>query len=199
MRIYTVVGARPQFIKASIINKEIEKTKNTIKPIFETIIHTGQHYDENMSENFFSELRIPKPKYNLGVGGGTHGENTGRMIELIEKILLKDKPDFLLLYGDTDSTLAGAIAASKIGIPILHIEAGLRSFSKRQPEEINRLITDHLSYICFAPTKLSVNNLVKEGIAKDKIFLSGDILVDCIRYFGISDLNKCKCSYNFTI
>ena len=190
MKLYTVVGARPQFIKASVISQEFKKTKDSKYEISETIIHTGQHYDENMSEKFFRELGIPEPVYNLGIGGGTHGENTGRMIELIEKILINDSPDSLLLYGDTDSTLAGSIAASKLGIPIFHIESGLRSFIKNQPEEINRLITDHLSYACFAPTELAKNNLINEGISKDKIFVCGDVMADCVRVFGKDNSNN---------
>ena len=196
MKIFTMVGTRPQFIKASVLSKEIEKTINTEQPISEILIHTGQHYDQNMSDKFFKELGIPEPKYNLGVGGGTHGENTGRMIELIEKILIAEKPDFLLVYGDTDSTLAGSIAASKIGVPILHVESGLRSYIRTQPEEINRLITDHLSHTCFAPTKLAVDNLLKEGIEEKRIFLSGDIMVDCVRVFGSGDINKCSTFIN---
>ena len=169
MKITTVIGTRPQFIKASVISNEFNKTLKTKKPILETIIHTGQHYDQNMSDDFFSELNIPNPKFNLGIGGGSHGENTGRMIESLERILIKEIPNFLLLYGDTDSTLAGAIAGSKLKIPIIHIEAGLRSFDKTQPEEINRIITDHISSICFAPSITAVNNLIKEGINR-KIF-----------------------------
>lgn len=187
MNIFTVIGTRPQFIKAAVISNEISKTQETDNQIYETIIHTGQHYDKNMSEKFFEELSIPKPKYNLGIGGGTHGENTGRMIQSIEKILLKQKPDFLLVYGDTDSTLAGSIAASKLQIPILHIEAGLRSFNSNQPEEINRKLTDHLSYICFAPTEIAVKNLLNEGINKERIFLSGDVMVDTSRIFANFD------------
>ena len=187
MNIYTVIGARPQFIKAAVISNEISKTQETDDKIYETIIHTGQHYDRNMSEKFFEELLIPKPKYNLGIGGGTHGENTGKMIQSIEKILLEKKPDFLLVYGDTDSTLAGSIAASKLQIPILHIEAGLRSFNSNQPEEINRKLTDHLSYICFAPTDIAVKNLLNEGITKERIFLSGDVMADTSRIFASLD------------
>ena len=159
MKIITVIGARPQFIKASALSREIKKNQN----INEVIIHTGQHYDTNMSDIFFDELEIPKPKYNLGIGGGTHGQNTGRMIEGIESILITEKPDYLIVYGDTDSTLAGALAAVKIHIPVVHIEAGLRSFNKRMPEEINRILTDNCSKFLFTPTETAINNLLNEG------------------------------------
>lgn len=188
MNITTVIGARPQFIKASVLSREFKKTDNSKKPIRETIIHTGQHFDTNMSQNFFKELGIPEPKCNLGIGGGTNGENTGRMMEKIEAIFIKNKPDYLLVYGDTDSTLAATISASKLKIPIIHIEAGLRSFIKSQPEEINRIITDHLSDICFVPSENSKKNLLAEGINEKKIFVSGDVMIDAIRIF--SDIRK---------
>ena len=180
MKIITVIGARPQFIKASALSREINKNKN----INEIIIHTGQHYDSNMSDIFFDELEIPKPKYNLGIGGGTHGQNTGRMIEGIENILIAEKPDYLIVYGDTDSTLAGALAAVKIHIPVIHIEAGLRSFNKRMPEEINRILTDNSSKLLFTPTETAVNNLLNEGFNKNNIFNVGDIMFDTALYFG---------------
>ena len=192
MKVITIVGARPQFIKASIISKEIINSNkiNTLK-IEEIIIHTGQHYDKNMSANFFSDLNIPHPKYNLAIGGGSHGYNTGNMIIKIEEILLNEKPDYVILYGDTDSTLAGAIAASKINIQILHIEAGLRSYDIYQPEEKNRVITDYLSSMCFAPTQDSVNNLLKENIDKSKIFLCGDIMIDLL-FSAKNNLSKAE-------
>lgn len=175
-----MIGARPQFIKASALSREIIKNNS----INEVIIHTGQHYDANMSEIFFDELEIPKPKYNLGIGGGTHGQNTGRMIEGIENILLIEKPDYLIVYGDTDSTLAGALAAVKIHIPVVHIEAGLRSFNKKMPEEINRILTDNCSDLLFTPTETAVNNLLNEGFNNNIIHNVGDIMYDTALYFG---------------
>ena len=182
MKLATIVGARPQFIKAASLSQEINRHPGN--QLFEIIIHTGQHYDYKMSEKFFEELGIPRPKYNLEISGGTHGENSGRMIENIEKVLIKENPDLVILYGDTDSTLSGAIAASKLYIPIAHVEAGLRSFNRKQPEEINRVITDHLSDICFAPTDQAVFNLEKEGISKNKIIRTEDVMADTARIFG---------------
>ncbi|MFN3759890.1 MAG: non-hydrolyzing UDP-N-acetylglucosamine 2-epimerase [Algoriphagus aquaeductus] len=191
IKIVTIIGARPQIIKAAALSREIKV--NFSSKIKEIIVHTGQHYDHNMSAVFFDELDIPYPDYNLGIGSGTHGEATGKMIEGIEKILLDLKPDFVVLYGDTNSTLAGAIAASKIHIPIVHIEAGLRSFNKRMPEEINRILCDHSSTLLFAPTENGFNNLLREGfkntnspytIDNPGIFNSGDIMLDNSIYFG---------------
>ena len=179
--IYTILGARPQFIKASPLSKEINSTyKNYLK---EEIIHTGQHYDANMSANFFNELELKKPEYQLNINKGTHGANTGRMIEGIEKILLEKKPDGVIVYGDTNSTLAGSLAACKLNIPIFHIEAGLRSFNRNQPEEQNRILTDHLSDLCFAPTNQAQDNLLKESIKKERIIRTGDIMADTSRIF----------------
>ena len=158
-KIVSIIGARPQFIKAGAISRKI--LENT--EIEEILIHTGQHYDSKMSEVFFKELGIPSPKYNLGIGGFSHGAMTGRMIEGIEKILLEEKPNFTLVYGDTDSTLAGALASVKLQIPVIHIEAGLRSFNMQMPEEINRILTDRVSSLLFAPTKRAVENLQREG------------------------------------
>ena len=138
----------------------------------EQILHTGQHYDVAMSDQFFSELGIPLPAFNLGIGGGSHGSNTGRMLESIEQVLLNHPPDVLLVYGDTDSTLAGGLAASKLKIPVVHVESGLRSFNRYQPEEQNRVLIDHLAELCFAPTELAVSNLRREGIAEERIFLA---------------------------
>ncbi len=183
LKITTIIGARPQFIKASALSREIKKFNLNRKRINEAIIHTGQHYDKNMSDIFFQELNIPKPKYYLGVGGGSHGENTGRMIELIEKKIIKESPDLCIVYGDTDSTLAASIAATKINIPIAHIEAGLRSGNKSMPEEINRIIADQCADYLFCPTKNSVKNLKNEGYKNNKIFHVGDIMFDNFLFF----------------
>ena len=182
--IYTIIGARPQFVKAAAVSRAIRKNMNKLCTINEIIIHTGQHYDDKMSKQFFLELGIPKPAINLGIGGGSHGSNTGRMIEAIEKVLMDGKPDAVLVYGDTDSSLAAAIAACKINISILHVEAGLRSYNATQPEEKNRKIIDHISEICFAPTKAAADNLKKEGIVESKIQLIGDVMADSARIFS---------------
>ncbi len=181
MKIITIIGARPQFIKAAVVSRAFRQYRADIK---EVIVHTGQHYDINMSDVFFDELEIPAPAYNLGIGGGTHGQNTGRMIEKIEEVLLLEKPDWLLVYGDTDSTLAGAIAASKLHIRVAHVEAGLRSFNRAMPEEINRILTDHISSLLFTPTKSAGMNLTRENIDKSKVHLVGDVMYDAALYFG---------------
>lgn len=180
MKIVTIIGARPQFIKAVVISLNLRKTAG----VQEVVVHTGQHYDDNMSRVFFNELKIPKPKYNLGVGSGSHGWQTAVMLQEIEKVLIKEKPDRVLVYGDTNSTLAGTLAAAKLHIPVAHVEAGLRSFNKKMPEEINRVLTDHISDILFAPTKLAVDNLLMEGINKNKIFKIGDVMYDAAIYYG---------------
>ena len=174
MKIVTILGARPQFIKASILSK-LFKSKKGFKEI---IIHTGQHYDFAMSDIFFHELKIPKPHYNLGVKSNQHGEMTGIMLIKIEKLLLKIKPDFTIVYGDTNSTLAGALAARKLNIPVIHIEAGLRSFNKQMPEEINRILTDHSSTYLFAPSKIAKNHLSNENIDNKRVFEVGDTMLD---------------------
>ena len=161
MKLVTIIGARPQIIKAAALSRAI-KTHYADR-IQEVIVHTGQHYDENMSQVFFDELQIPHPDYNLHVGSASHGVQTARMTEGIEEILLKEKPDFIVLYGDTNSTLAGAVAAAKIHVPIVHIEAGLRSFNKAMPEEINRIVCDHCSTLLFSPTHAGIENLKREG------------------------------------
>lgn len=180
MKIVTIVGARPQFIKAASVSARLRKKIG----VSEILVHTGQHYDDSMSGIFFDELEIPRPNYNLEVGGGSHGQNTGRMIEKIENVLFQEKPDWLLVYGDTDSTLAGAIAACKLDIPIAHVEAGLRSFNRRMPEEMNRILTDHASTHLFAPTQTAIDQLESEGISREDVTFSGDVMFDTAIHFG---------------
>lgn len=180
----TVVGARPQFIKAAALSRAIAASQARDRPLVERILHTGQHFDAAMSDQFFSELGIPQPAFHLGIGGGSHGANTGRMLEAIEGVLLAERPDAVLVYGDTDSTLAGALAASKLKIPVLHVEAGLRSFNRQQPEEQNRVLTDHLAELCFAPTETAVANLQREGIPEQRIVRTGDVMADAARIYG---------------
>jgi UDP-GlcNAc3NAcA epimerase len=178
-KIFTVVGARPQFIKAAVVSRAIANTEG----ITEVLVHTGQHYDSNMSDVFFDELDIPRPHHHLGVGGGTHGQNTGRMLEKLEALMKVEKPDWLLVYGDTDSTLAGALAASKLHIPVAHVEAGLRSFNRRMPEEINRVLTDHVSSVLFAPSVTAVKHLANEGIVGNKVQVVGDVMYDAALFY----------------
>jgi UDP-GlcNAc3NAcA epimerase len=179
MIVATVVGARPQFVKASMVSRALRACG-----VNELLIHTGQHYDENMSDVFFRALDIPRPSVNLGIGSGTHGAQTGRMLEQIESVLLANRPDMLVVYGDTNSTLAGALAAAKLQITIAHVEAGLRSFDKRVPEEINRIVTDHVSDLLLAPTKAAVGNLMNEGVPETKIFEVGDVMYDTALHYG---------------
>ena len=192
MKLVTIIGARPQIIKAAALSRAIRN--HYANQIQEVIVHTGQHYDENMSQVFFDELQIPRPAYNLHVGSASHGVQTARMTEGIEALLIKEQPDYIVLYGDTNSTLAGAIAAAKIHVPIVHIEAGLRSYNKSMPEEINRIVCDHCSTLLFSPTLTGVENLKREGFPMDndgpytidnpKVFHCGDIMYDNSLYFA---------------
>ena len=176
-KIATVVGARPQFVKTSLLSKALEGAG-----VHEVLIHTGQHYDDTMSAIFFREMAIPKPQYNLGIGGLSQGAQTGKMLEALETVLLAEKPQALMVYGDTNSTLAGALAGAKLQIPIVHIEAGLRCYNRDTPEEINRVLTDHLSEVLFCPSAIAKDQLKKEGIEKG-VHVVGDIMVDCLRTF----------------
>ena len=180
-KIITVVGARPQFIKAATLSRQFK-----LAGVEELIIHTGQHFDANMSDVFFEEMEIPKPAFQLDIHGLTHGAMTGRMLEGIEEILLKEKPDGLLVYGDTNSTLAGALAASKLHIPVIHVEAGLRSYNMEMPEEINRILTDRISTVLFCPTDTAINNLKREGYdtMPIKIIKNGDVMQDAAMYYA---------------
>ena len=200
MKICTVIGARPQFIKAAPVSRAIRNHPQ----IEESLIHTGQHYDSNMSKVFFDELDIPHPEVHLGIGSSSHGKQTGRMLESIEQTLLTSKPDWVLVYGDTNSTLAGALAAAKLQIPIIHVEAGLRSFNMRMPEEVNRILTDHVSTLLLTPTTAADTNLTDEGIDADKIVNVGDVMYDAANFFGqkaeresqiMDDLKLTKGSY----
>lgn len=191
-KIVTIIGARPQIIKSSAINRAI-KTKFSDQ-LEEVIVHTGQHYDENMSAIFFEEMGIPTPSYNLNVGSGSHGQQTAKMIEGLETLFLKENPTAVLVYGDTNSTIAGALAAAKIHIPVVHVEAGLRSFNKAMPEEVNRIACDHMSTILFTPTKTGLDNLMREGFSENKdvkatanqpkIYQCGDVMYDNSLYFS---------------
>lgn len=176
MKVCTVVGARPQFIKAAVVSHELRKKHE------EVLIHTGQHYDHNMSELFFEELDIPKPDYNLGISGGSHAEMTGRMMIELEKVLQKEKPDWLLVFGDTNSTLAAALAAAKIHIPICHVEAGVRTHSRTNPEEINRICTDHVSELLLASTPDGYEGLCKEGLNDRGIFVGDPMYEAFVQY-----------------
>jgi UDP-GlcNAc3NAcA epimerase len=184
LHIITIVGARPQFIKAAAVSRAIVEYngQSDTATLQEKIIHTGQHYDENMSQIFFEELEIPQPDRNLEVGSGAHGQQTGEMLAQIETVLLEEKPDWVLIYGDTNSTLAGALAAAKLHIPVAHVEAGLRSFNQRMPEEINRVLADHVSRLLFCPTDTAVKNLAHEGITQG-VCRTGDVMYDCVLFY----------------
>jgi len=180
MNIITIVGARPQFIKAAAVSASL----SAMPAVAERLLHTGQHFDDNMSDVFFRELGIPRPTWNLGLGGGTHGAMTGAQLAGIERVLMDERPDAVLLYGDTNSTLAGALAAAKLNIRVAHVEAGLRSFNRRMPEEINRVLTDHVSHWLFAPTDAAVANLKREGIDGPHVHQVGDVMYDAALHFS---------------
>lgn len=182
MKILTIIGARPQFVKAAVVSRELSNSKN----IQEIIVHTGQHFDKNMSEIFFEEMEIPTPHYNLNINGLSHGAMTGQMLEGVEKVCMTEKPDFVMVYGDTNSTIAGALAAKKMGIGVIHIEAGLRSFNMNMPEEINRILTDRISDVLFCPTDTAIQNLRNEGIVngKVKVIQNGDVMQDAAIFYS---------------
>uniref|UniRef100_A9A7Q4 UDP-N-acetylglucosamine 2-epimerase n=1 Tax=Methanococcus maripaludis (strain C6 / ATCC BAA-1332) TaxID=444158 RepID=A9A7Q4_METM6 len=189
VKIGVILGTRPEIIKMSPIIREL-KNKNFF------LIHTNQHYSENMDKIFFEELNLPKPDYNLNIGSGSHGDQTGRMLIEIEKVLLKEKPDFVLVQGDTNTVLAGALAASKLGIRIGHVEAGLRSFDRKMPEETNRVLTDHISEFLFAPTEIAEKNILNEGISNEKIHIVGNTVVDAtIQNLEIAEKNENICKF----
>jgi len=199
-KILTVIGARPQIIKSAALSRAVKNRKSEVEEI---LVHTGQHYDENMSAIFFDELAIPQPNYNLNVGSGSHGQQTAKMIAGIEEILVKEKPNCIVLYGDTNSTVAGALAAAKIHVPVVHIEAGLRSFNKSMPEEINRIMCDHVSTLLFSPTSQGFQNLLNEGFKQNnekpfsannpKIYHCGDVMFDNSLFFA--DLAASKSTF----
>ena len=190
MRVVTVVGARPQFIKAATVSHAIQISNRRHclkKKIHEVLVHTGQHYDYLMDKVFFEELKIPEPDYHLGVGSGSHARQTATMLERIEEVLQKEKPNVVMVYGDTNSTLAGALAAAKLYIPVAHVEAGLRSYNRAMPEEVNRLLTDHLSTFLFCPTDEAVKNLSREGIKDGKtraVTKVGDVMYDSVLFYS---------------
>lgn len=189
MKILTIVGARPQFVKAAAVSRALAKSSK----IEEIILHTGQHFDKNMSEIFFDEMEIPKPKYNLNVNGLSHGAMTGEMLKGIEHVCLEEKPDYLMVYGDTNSTIAGALAAKKLKIKVVHIEAGLRSFKIDMPEEINRILTDRISDFLFCPTDTAVQNLLNEGISVNSgfhVIQNGDVMQDAAMYYAQNSANR---------
>lgn len=180
MKILSIVGARPQFIKAAAVSRVFRQTRG----LTEILVHTGQHYDQNMSDVFFNELDIPRADIHLGIGSASHGQQTGRMLEAIESAIQKQQPHWVLVYGDTNSTLAGALAAAKLRVPIAHVEAGLRSFNRAMPEEINRVVSDHVSDLLFAPTKTAVENLRREDVPAKRIARVGDVMYDAALFYA---------------
>ncbi|MCB1467865.1 MAG: UDP-N-acetylglucosamine 2-epimerase (non-hydrolyzing) [Rhizobiaceae bacterium] len=188
MKILTIIGARPQFIKATALSLAARARAG----VEEVLLHTGQHYDENMSEVFFRDLRLPEPKYRLEIGSGLHGEVTGKQLAGVEQVLLREKPDICLVYGDTNSTLAGALAAAKLNIPVAHIEAGLRSFNQSMPEEINRVLTDHVAHWLFTPTHAAALNLKREGIPSERVHRVGDVMYDTVKLFNDNPRHQTK-------
>jgi len=185
-KILTIIGARPQFIKAAAVSREISRREG----LQEVIVHTGQHFDHNMSQVFFEQMQIPEPSYNLGIHSLPHGAMTGRMLERAEEVMLREDPDWVMVYGDTNSTLAGALAAKKIGLPVAHVEAGLRSFNMSMPEEINRILTDRIADLLFCPTQVALDNLDREGFDhfESRVLLTGDVMYDA--YLHFSDMRK---------
>jgi UDP-GlcNAc3NAcA epimerase len=196
LKVITIVGARPQFIKAAAVSRVIRDLY--AGAISETLVHTGQHYDENMSKVFFDDLDIPTPGFNLEISGGSHGAMTGKMLEGIERILLAESPDVVLIYGDTNSTLAGALAAAKLHIPVAHVEAGLRSFNMRMPEEINRILSDRVSTLLFCPTQTAVDNLQREGITNG-VHNVGDVMYDVALFYREAARNKSNIKSNLKL
>ncbi len=180
MKLLTVVGARPQFVKAAVVSRAIEDERGRAA---EVLVHTGQHHDFNMSDVFFHEMRIPTPSHHLGVSGGSHGAMTGLMLAGLERVIVAESPDWVLVYGDTNSTLAGALAAAKLHVPIAHVEAGLRSFNRRMPEEINRVVTDHVSTVLYSPTDVATRNLGREGISGERVEQVGDVMLDAVSWY----------------
>lgn len=197
MKLITIVGARPQFIKAAAVSREIAKHED----VKEIIVHTGQHFDFNMSDVFFEEMLIPKPNYNLEVHGLSHGAMTGQMLEKIENVIIKEKPDQMLVYGDTNSTIAGALASVKLHVPVAHVEAGLRSFNMNMPEETNRILTDRISSILFCPTDNAISNLRREGFGEFncKIVKSGDVMFDAAMFYAKQSAERSKIIENLKL
>ncbi len=195
-KILTIIGARPQFVKASAVSRIFRN--GYIGQLQEVLVHTGQHFDENMSKVFFDDLDIPVPKYNLEISGGRHGAMTGRMLESIEKVLIEERPDWVLVYGDTNSTLAGALAATKLHIPVAHVESGLRSFNMRMPEEVNRIVTDRLSTLLFCPTDTAVKNLKAEGVI-DGVENVGDVMYDVALFYQEQARRQSKILENLSV